>query len=156
MAFELRQFIQEAHAVVRPRHVPGQRHLAAAEQPDIRDSVMGGAKGARGDQGGAVAGEDGDAVDAGGFNGFGQGHRRQDGGEPARQYQLARPWGPSRRLWSQRPHGLPRGISLEREMMGFAVDLTILNDEPQPSHRITFSAWTGRDGGIVRPRAFGI
>jgi hypothetical protein len=41
-------------------------------------------------------------------------------------------------------------------MMGFAVDLTILNDEPQPSHRIARSSWTGRDGGIVRPRAFGI
>jgi hypothetical protein len=45
MAFELRQFIQEAHAVVRPRHVPGHWHLAAAEQPDIRDSVMGARKG---------------------------------------------------------------------------------------------------------------
>jgi hypothetical protein len=37
-----------------------------------------------------------------------------------------------------------------------SVDHTTLNEEPQPSHRITFSAWTGRDGGIVRPRAFGI
>jgi hypothetical protein len=40
--------------------------------------------------------------------------------------------------------------------MPFAVDLTILNDAPQPTHRITLSAWTEGDGGIVRRRAFGI
>jgi hypothetical protein len=93
MASGLRPFIQKAHAVVRPRHVARHRHLAAADQPQLREGVMGGAKGARGDQGGAGAGEAGDAVDAGGFDGFGQRHGRQDGGEPVRQHRLARPGG---------------------------------------------------------------
>jgi hypothetical protein len=34
----------------------------------------------------SVAGETGDARDARGLNGLSQSHRRQDGGEPARQY----------------------------------------------------------------------
>jgi hypothetical protein len=40
-------------------------------------------------QGGAVAGEAGDAVDARGLNGLGKGHRRQDGRESACQHRLA-------------------------------------------------------------------
>jgi hypothetical protein len=39
--------------------------------------------------GGAVAREAGDAMDAGRLKGFGQGHRRQAGGEPPRQHRLA-------------------------------------------------------------------
>jgi hypothetical protein len=46
MAAELGQFIQEAHAVVGQRHLARHRHLAAADQPHIRDGMMGGAKGA--------------------------------------------------------------------------------------------------------------
>jgi hypothetical protein len=38
------------------------------------------------DQRRAVAGEAGDALDARRPKGFGHGHRRQDGGEPAGQY----------------------------------------------------------------------
>jgi hypothetical protein len=34
----------------------------------------------------------GDTVDARGLNGLGEGHRRQDGGEPPGQHRLARPW----------------------------------------------------------------
>jgi hypothetical protein len=54
---------------------------------------MGGPTGAHGDQGGAGAGEAGDAVEAGGLEGFGPRHGRQDGGEPVRQPRLARPGG---------------------------------------------------------------
>jgi hypothetical protein len=43
-----------------------------------------------GDQGGAVAGETGDTVDPRHLDGLGEGHRGQDGGEPARQPRLAR------------------------------------------------------------------
>ena len=46
---------------------------------------------ASGDQGRAVAGEAGNAVDARGPEGFGEGHRRQDEGEPPGQHGLARP-----------------------------------------------------------------
>jgi hypothetical protein len=75
--------IQKEHAVIRQRHFAGHRHLAAADQAGIRDRVMGGAKGARGDHGGTGAGEACDAVDACGLKGFGQRHRRHDGGEAA-------------------------------------------------------------------------
>ena len=42
--------------------------------------MLGSAKRARHDQRRAVAGEARDAVDAGGLNGFGESHGRQDGG----------------------------------------------------------------------------
>jgi hypothetical protein len=95
VACALGPFIQKEHAMVRQRHVTGQRHLAAADQADVRVDVVGGAKRAGGDQGGAGAGEAGDAVDAGGFNGFGQGHLRQEGGAPAHQQRLAPARGPT-------------------------------------------------------------
>jgi hypothetical protein len=47
---------------------------------------MRGATRARRHQRRAVAGEARDAVDAQGPNGFGQGHRRQDGREASRQH----------------------------------------------------------------------
>jgi hypothetical protein len=37
-------------------------------------------------------GEASGAVDTGGLKGFGEGHGRQDGGEPPSQHRLARPW----------------------------------------------------------------
>src|SRR5215510_9631075 len=52
---------------------------------------MGGATRTGGDQGGAVAGEAGDAVDARGLKGFGEGHGRQHGGESPGQPRLPRP-----------------------------------------------------------------
>ena len=42
-----------------------------ADQPDIRDGLMWGAEGARRDDGRAPVGQTGDAVDAGGVDGFG-------------------------------------------------------------------------------------
>jgi hypothetical protein len=42
VAAELQQFIQKKHPMVRPRHLAGHRHVAAADQADIGDRVMGG------------------------------------------------------------------------------------------------------------------
>jgi hypothetical protein len=39
VAAALREFIQKEHAVVRPRHVAGHRHLPAADPPHIGDGV---------------------------------------------------------------------------------------------------------------------
>jgi hypothetical protein len=44
-----------------------------------------------GDQGGAVSGAAGDAVDPRGLDGLGAAHRGQDSGEPPGQHRLARP-----------------------------------------------------------------
>jgi hypothetical protein len=52
----LGQLVQEEHAVVRQRHLPGPRHLPTTDQANVREGVIGGATGARGDQGGAGAG----------------------------------------------------------------------------------------------------
>jgi hypothetical protein len=93
MAAELRELIQEEHAVVRPRHLARHRHVAPADQLRIRDGVVGRAKRAGRDQRRAVASEARDAVDACGLNGLGEGHRRQDGGEPPCQHRRARPRG---------------------------------------------------------------
>jgi hypothetical protein len=52
----LRQFIQEAHPVVRERHPTRHRHVAPADQAGGREGVVGGAARAGGDQGRAAAG----------------------------------------------------------------------------------------------------
>ncbi len=93
MALELGQLIQEQDPVVRQRHLPRHGQLAAADQPHIRDGVVRGPERARGDEGGAPTGEAGDAMDAGGLQGFCQAHRRQDGGEAPSQPRPARPLG---------------------------------------------------------------
>lgn len=54
--------------------------MAPADQPRIRDRVMGGATRAGRDQSGVPAGEADDAVDGGSFDGFWEGYRREDGG----------------------------------------------------------------------------
>jgi hypothetical protein len=83
VAAELWQFIQKEHPVVRQRHVARPRHLAAPDQPHSGDRVRRGATRARGDQGGAGAGAAGDTMEARGLEGFGQAHRRQNGGQAA-------------------------------------------------------------------------
>jgi hypothetical protein len=93
MAAEPEGFIQKEHTMVGQRYVTHHRHVAAADQPRIRDGMVGRATRAGGDQRRAVAGEPGNTVDARGLNGLGEGHRRQDGGESAGQLRLARPWG---------------------------------------------------------------
>jgi hypothetical protein len=82
MAVALWPCIQEAHAMVGQRHVTRHRHLAPADQPRIREGMVGRVTRAGHDQPHAVAGEAGVAVDTRGLKGFSQGHRRQDGGEP--------------------------------------------------------------------------
>jgi hypothetical protein len=73
MAAALGPFIQEEHAVMGQRHLAGHRHVTTADQPCTRDGVMAGATRAGGDQRRAVAGEPGDAVDAGAVEGIGEG-----------------------------------------------------------------------------------
>ena len=41
MAAQLGQFIQEEHVVMDQRHFARHRHMASADQPHIRDGVMG-------------------------------------------------------------------------------------------------------------------
>jgi hypothetical protein len=62
MAAVLGPFIQEAHAVVGQRHLAGHRHVTPTDQPRIREGLVGRATRAGGDQGRAVAGEAGDAM----------------------------------------------------------------------------------------------
>jgi hypothetical protein len=83
VAAKLRQLIQEQHAMVRQRHLARQRHMVRADQPHVRYGVVRGATRAGHDDGGAVAGEAGDVVNARGFDGFNQGHGWQDNGQSA-------------------------------------------------------------------------
>ena len=62
-----------------------------ADPSHIRAVVRQGTIEAGRDQRRAVAGEAGDAVDAGGLNGLGEGHGRQDDGKAPRQHGRARP-----------------------------------------------------------------
>jgi hypothetical protein len=79
--------------MVRQGHLPRHGPLAAADQAHIGDGVVGGSEGARGDDGGAVAGQAGDARDAGGLQRCRPAHRRQEGDEASRQPRLPCPGG---------------------------------------------------------------
>src|SRR5262245_29600920 len=92
MAAELWPCIQAEDAVVRQRHLARQRPLAPADPPDVRDGVMRGATRAGRHPGGAVTGAAGDAVDAHGLEGVGQGHRRPQGGRAASHSSLNPRW----------------------------------------------------------------
>ena len=76
MAAALGEFIQKAHAMVGQRHLSRHRHVAAAEQPRIREGMVGRAIREGRDHRRAGAGEAGDAVAARGLKGFSQRHRR--------------------------------------------------------------------------------
>jgi hypothetical protein len=91
MAAALGQCIQEEHAVVGQRHLARHRHVAPADQPGIRDGVVRRATRAGRDQGRPVAREAGDAMDARRLNSPGEGHGRQEGGEPPGPPRRARP-----------------------------------------------------------------
>ena len=80
LAAALGPFIQEAHAMVGQRLVARHRHMAAADQPRIREGVVRRATRAGGDPRRTVPSEARDAVDTRGLNRLGEGHRRQDGG----------------------------------------------------------------------------
>jgi hypothetical protein len=86
-----REFIQKEHAMVGQRHLRRHGQLTAADQPRIREGVVGRAKRARRDPRRSGAGEAGDAVDACGLKGLSEGHRWQDGGEASGQHRLVRP-----------------------------------------------------------------
>jgi hypothetical protein len=76
MAAALGEFIQKAHAMVGQRHLTRHRHLTPADQPHIREGMVGRATRGGRDHHRAVAGEAGDAVEAHSLNGLGEGHRR--------------------------------------------------------------------------------
>jgi hypothetical protein len=67
MAAALGPCIQAAHAVVGQRRLARPRPVAPADQPSVRDGVVGGSARARGESD-AVAGAAGDARDAGGID----------------------------------------------------------------------------------------
>jgi hypothetical protein len=84
MAAELEKFIQEEHAMVRQRDIARHRHVTPTDQAHILDRLVRGATRAGRHHRRAVVRQAGDAVDAGGLEGFGQGHWWQDGGEMTR------------------------------------------------------------------------
>jgi hypothetical protein len=90
MTAALRQFIREEHAMVRPRPLARPGEGPAADQPHVRDCLTRGTTQSDRDHRRAVARQAGDVVEARRLNGFGQRHRRQDGGAPARQPRRAR------------------------------------------------------------------
>jgi hypothetical protein len=85
MAAELGPFIQEEYTVVGQRHVARHRHVAPANQPRIRDGVVGRATRAGRDPRRAVAGEASDAMDTRDLNGFSHQLGEQDRSQPPSQ-----------------------------------------------------------------------
>jgi hypothetical protein len=75
MAAEFGPCIQEAHAVVRERHLARPRHVAPADQPRVRKGV-GGAERPGHDQRRPVAREASDAMETRGLKGLSQSHGR--------------------------------------------------------------------------------
>jgi hypothetical protein len=71
MSRALGEFIEKEDPVVGQRHLTRCGYLTAADQPHSGHGVVGGAERPGGDDGGAPPGEAGDAMDAGGVNGFG-------------------------------------------------------------------------------------
>jgi hypothetical protein len=84
-AHPLGQLIAAQAGAMRRRHLAQHRHLAATDQPPSGNGLVGGALPPGGDARDAVDGQPGDAMNAGGVDGLGQGHRRQDGGSAAGQ-----------------------------------------------------------------------
>jgi hypothetical protein len=78
MPLELGEFIEEEDTVVGERPLARRGHLAPTDQPHIGNGMVGGATRPGGDDGGAPPGEAGDAMDAGGVDGLGQGHLGED------------------------------------------------------------------------------
>jgi hypothetical protein len=82
-ALELRPFIEKHNAMVGPRHVGRQRLLATTDEPHLEDRVVWSPHQTYRDEGHAHAGDAGNAMDTGSFDGLWKGHIRQDGGEAA-------------------------------------------------------------------------
>ena len=91
VAAELGELIQEQDAVMGQRHLARHRDMTPADQPHIRDGMVGCAKWAGHDQRRAVASKASDTVEARGLDGLSEGHGRQDGCEPPCEHRFARP-----------------------------------------------------------------
>ena len=108
MAARLGPFVQEEGAVVGQRHVARQRHLAPADQPRIRDGMMGGGTRAGCDRRGAVAGEAHDTVEVRGLRASVSGITRRMVNRRRASLNCLGPGGPkSQRLCSQPLHPVP-------------------------------------------------
>jgi hypothetical protein len=125
MAAALGKFIQEEYAMVGQRDLARHRHVPLTDQSRSRDGLVGGAKRASRHQRGAGAGEAGDAVDARRLNGLGEGHRREDGGEPACQHPGENPprwgWAPVYRSSESNHRGSAIFCTLYQHIWGFVI-----------------------------------
>jgi hypothetical protein len=123
------------------------------------------------DQRRTVAGAAGDTVDTRGFNGFGEGHRRQDGGEATGQHRMASPRGAEHEDIVGRTPASPSAL---RAPLGVVAALTAVAQRPkdaQPKHpppkratlrpdrspapRMTSAARMNLDGGTRQARTYG-
>jgi hypothetical protein len=87
----LAQLIASQVGAMRPRPLARHGDVPATDQPHIGDRVVRGATWPGSHHRRAGTGAAGDAVEACGLQGVGQGHRRQDRGQPPRQPRRARP-----------------------------------------------------------------
>ena len=86
---ELRQLVEEQHAVVGQGHLPGPQLGASAGEGGGRGGVMGSAEGTPGQQRPAGVRHSGHRPDAAALQRLGAGHVRQDGGQALGQHGLA-------------------------------------------------------------------
>jgi hypothetical protein len=115
MPLELGGLIEAADTVVGQRHLTRHGDLAPTDQPHIGNGMVGGATRPGGDDGGAPPGEAGDAVDAGGVEGLGQGHVGEDRRQAAGQPRLPRPGRPQEQIMVRTPaspSALPSALRL--------------------------------------------
>ena len=89
VALEFGKLIEEEHAIVAERNFAGSRNGAAADEAGVTDGVMRRAKRARAHEAARVFEKSGNAVDARGFDGFFERHRRQDGGNALGEHGLS-------------------------------------------------------------------
>ena len=94
VALEFGQFVHEQHAVMGEGDFAGGGIDVAAEEPGVGGGVMRCAKGASSDQGLAGFEQAHDAMDLGGFEGFIERERREDGGQAFGEHGLAGARGP--------------------------------------------------------------
>ncbi len=87
---ELRQLVEEQHAVVRERHLTRARRIPAAHQSRIGHGVVRCAERAALDQTGTRTKTAGDRVDLRRFERFRRRHGRQNARQPPREHRLAR------------------------------------------------------------------
>ena len=89
VAGELGELVEEEQAVVGEGDFAGARDHAAADEAGVGDGVVGRAEGAVGDEAFVAVEDAGDGVDLGGFEGFFEAQRREDGGQALGEHGLA-------------------------------------------------------------------